>query len=305
MGRYIALRTGQGILVLLGAIVIAFALVNVSGDAVDALVGSVGLPEETARRLKSAYGFDDPVLTRFGNYFVGVIQGDFGTSFRSSRPALAMVLEALRYTLTLVAGAIAVSTLVAVPTAVMSVLRRGSALEVTVRRTFMVLQGLPEFFLGLLLVLLFAVSLQWLPSFGVEGPESYVLPILALSVPLFSTLTRLLRSQLVDIMGSELVTALRARGLTEREIVFGHALRGALPPLIAYLALQIGWLIGGALLVEVVFGVPGIGQLAITSTQYRDIAVIEAVVVVIAASYVVLNLLADLAVYALDPRVRA
>lgn len=303
MPRFIAARVGQGLLVIFGAVTVSFVLVNLSGNAVDALGTNVS-PAARAQLIHE-YGFDRPFLTRFADYLGGVAHGSFGNSFRGATPAMSLVLDGLPYTLTLVLGTMLVACAVAVPLAVLSVLRRGSLLDRGLRRTFMVLQGLPEFFLGVVLVLIFAVSLQALPSFGANGPESYVLPIAALSLPLISTLTRLMRSQLLDVMGREFIVALRARGLTQRQIVFGHAVRNAAPAMVTYLALQSGWLVGGTIIIESVFGIPGIGQLAISATGTRDLNVIQAVVVTVACIYVLLNLLADVTVYRLDPRVRA
>jgi peptide/nickel transport system permease protein len=300
---YVGGRIAQGSLVVLGAVAISFLLVNLTGNAVDAL--GTGVDPETRERLIAEYGFDRPFHERFADYVAGVLQADFGQSFRAPTPALERVLDALPYTATLVALTSALACAVAIPVALHSVLRRGTLLDVGVRRAFMLAQGLPEFFVGLVLILVFAVVLGWLPSFGVDGPRAYVMPVVALALPLLSTLTRLLRSQLLDVLGMEFVTALRAKGLTRREIVLRHAFPNALPPLITYLALQLGWLLGGTVIVEVVFGIPGIGLLAVTATESRDLSVIQAIVVTVAVGYVALNLLADLAVYALDPRVRA
>ena len=183
-------------------------------------------------------------------------------------------------------------------------LRRGSLVDGGIRSTLMALQGLPPFWLGVILVLIFSVQLQWLPSYGNRSATSYILPIAALSIPLMSTVVRLLRSQLLDIMGMEFITALRAKGLSERDIVIRHALRNAMPPLVTFMALQIGWLFGGTLIVEAMFGWPGIGTLTLTATGNQDLTVIQAIVVVVAVVYVLLNLLADLAVLAIDPRLR-
>lgn len=304
MGRYVAGRLGQGILVVLGAIAISFALANLTGNAVEARFGSGVVAAETREQLIREYGLDRPLLERFGDYVVDAARGDFGRSFGSADSALSLVVDAVPYTLILVAGAISLACLFGLPVALYSVLHRDSKVDVATRRVFILLQGLPDFFVAVLLVLIFAVTLRWVPSFGVSGVVSYVLPIVALSLPLLSTLTRLLRAQLLDILGTEFVTALRVKGLTAREVVLRHGVRNALPPLIAYLALQLGWLLGGTILVEMVFGIPGIGQLAISSTLRRDLAVVQAIVVLVAVAYVVLNLLADLIVYALDPRVR-
>lgn len=300
--RYAGSRLAQGVLVVLGAVIISFALINLSGNAVDAL--GTSLDPSTRAQLLSEYGLDRPLPERFGAYLVGAMHGDFGQSFRGTDSARGLVLNALPYTLLLVSISLVVACAVALPVALHSVLRRQSMADRLVRRGFMLMQGLPEFFIALLLVLVFAVNLGWLPSVGISGASSYVLPVIALSLPLLSTLTRLVRSQLLTVLGMDFVTALQARGISGGRIVLRHALRNALPPLITYLALQVGWLLGGTLIVEVVFGIPGIGQLAVSAAQQRDLNVVAAVVVIAASAYVVLNLVADLLVFMVDPRIR-
>jgi peptide/nickel transport system permease protein len=303
MLNYVAIRIGQGLLVVLGAVAISFVLVNVSGDPVGVLGGQLLGPEEK-QRLVHLYGYDRPLFEQFTDYMGSVVQGDFGTSFRQPVGALALVVEALPPTIYLVLGSLLVTIVVAVPVSLLSVLRRGSLLDRGARNSLIVLQGLPSFWLGIVLVLIFSVQLRWLPSVGNSGWTSYILPIAALSLPLMSTVVRLLRSQLLDIMGMEFVTALRAKGLSERDIVLRHALHNAMPPLVTFMALQIGWLFGGTIIVEAVFGWPGIGTLAITATNNSDLTVIQALVVVVAVVYVLLNLVADLLVLAIDPRLR-
>jgi ABC-type dipeptide/oligopeptide/nickel transport system permease component len=302
MRRYLAVRLGQGVLVIFGAITISFVLASVSGNPVDARYtnASVGVRNQLIHQ----YGYDRPLLTRYVSYVGGVVHGDFGRSLGDVAPPLSRVADALPYTLLLVAGATLVASLAAIGVGTLAVLRRASRLEVLTRRGLMVLQGIPEFFAALVLVLVFAVGLGWLPSFGVAEPRSFILPIVALALPLLSTLTRLVRAQLLDILGMDFVTALRAKGLAERDIVLRHAMRNAAPPLITYLALQVGWLLGGTIIVEVVFGIPGIGSLAVAATRSRDLPVVQAVVVTVAVGYVVLNLAADAVVLAIDPRAR-
>jgi peptide/nickel transport system permease protein len=163
---------------------------------------------------------------------------------------------------------------------------------------------MPEFWLGLLLILIFAVWLGVLPSLGFDDWTSPILPIVTLALPLSSILTRLLRSQLLDIMTSDFVVALRAKGLTEREILVRHALQNALSPFITYIALQVGWLVGGTVVVESVFTWPGLGALALSAAKTRDLQVLQAIVILIAVGYVGFNLLADLLVIWIDPRIR-
>lgn len=303
MTRYVFTRIVQGLVVVFGAITITFVMAAIAGNPVDAKFN--GLPPEIRARLVHQLGYDRPIPARFVAYLADVVHGSFGPSLSSPRSPLALVAAGLPYTLVLVLGAMLLACSVAVPCAVFGAIHRQSRLDTWIRRVLMVLQGLPEFFIGLLLVLIFAVALDWLPSFGIAGPASYVLPIVALSLPLMSTLTRLLRAQLLDILGMDFVIAMRAKGLSERDIVLRHGMRNAGPPMITYLALQLGWLLGGTIFVEVVFGIPGIGSLIVLATRSQDIAVVQAVVVTVAVGYVLLNLLADLAVYAVDPRVRS
>jgi peptide/nickel transport system permease protein len=303
MTRYIAIRIGQGLLVLLGAVTISFVLVNIAGDPISSL-GVYFISPQAKQKLIHLHGYDKPMVERFLAYLTSVLRGDFGTSFRQPVGALTLVMRALPSTIYLVLGAVFVTVAVSVPAALYAVLRRGSFVDRATRSTLMLAQGLPAFWLGVILVLIFSVQLRWLPSFGDNGLTSYILPIAALSIPLFSTVVRLLRSQLLDIMGMEFVTALRAKGLSERDIVLRHALHNAMPPLVTFMALQIGWLFGGTIIVEAVFAWPGIGTLAIIATQNADMTVIQALVVVVAAVYVLLNLIADVLVLAIDPRLR-
>jgi ABC-type dipeptide/oligopeptide/nickel transport system permease component len=298
---FLARRLAQGLVVIWGAITISFLLASVSGNAIDARLQQID--PGTRERLLHEYGFDEPVLERYGSFVVGVLHGDFGSSIGSTDDPLTRVAEAVPYTLTLVVCAVVAALCASVLCATLGITRRG--VDGVLRRAFIVVQGVPEFYLGLVFILVFAVWLGWLPSFGAAGPSSYVLPVAALALPLMSTLTRLLRGRLLDVLGMDFVAALRCKGLTERAIVWRHGMRNAAAPLIAYLALQIGWLLGGTLIVEYVFGVPGIGSLVVTASQARDLAVVQAVVVCVAIAYVLLNIVADIAVMFIDPRVRA
>jgi ABC-type dipeptide/oligopeptide/nickel transport system permease component len=304
MFRYILNRVGQGVLVVLGAVGVSFVLVNVVGDPVSVLGGYLITPEEK-QRLIHHYGYDRSLISQFLDYIGSLLRGDFGDSFRQPENALTLVVHALPATIALVLGSIILTVLISIPVALYSVLRRGSFSDRSMRLSLIIIQGLPSFWLGVILVLIFSVQLRWLPSVGDNGWTSYILPVAALSLPLISTVVRLLRAQLLDIMGMEFVTALRAKGLTERDIVFRHVLKNSMPSLVTFLALQIGWLFGGTVIVEAVFGWPGIGTLLITASANQDLTVIQALVIVVAIVYVVMNLLADLAVLIIDPRVRA
>jgi peptide/nickel transport system permease protein len=233
-----------------------------------------------------------------------VAHGNFGSSYRYRSSALLLVLHAFPYTLMLVGGAIALATVLALPISVFSLLRRESVADRVLRRGLMVVQGVPEFWLGIILTLAFGVELHWLPIIGFHGPQSLILPDLALGLPLASTLVRLTRGYLLDVAGLGFMTVARSKGLSETSIVIRHGLRNAMPQLVTFLSLQMGWLIGGTLIVEAVFAWPGIGSVALSAVQARDLTVVQAVVVVVAAAYVILNIFADILVYVLDPRIR-
>ncbi len=304
LARYVAGRAGQGLVVLVGAMIVSFWLAHLTGNPAEVLAGT-SLPAEEVQRLSERLGYDEPVLRQFGDYMVGAAHGDFGTSYRANGPALGAVLSRLPATLGLILGALVLACLIAIPAAVHSVLRRESRSDRLIRRTLMVLQGMPEFWSGLVLVLIFSVSLQWVPSLRNGDPTAWILPIVTLALPLSATLVRVLRADLLDIMRADFVVALRAKGIGERSIVLHHGLRNALVSFLTVVALQIGWLFGGTIIVEAVFVWNGIGSLLLVSVETRDIPVVQTIVVLIAAAYVVFNLLADVIALLVDPRLRA
>lgn len=304
LARFIGGRLLQGLLVLVGAVVVSFWLAHLTGDPAKVLAGA-SLPAEEVRKLSERLGYDEPLLEQFVDYMGGAVRGDLGYSYRADEPALSVVMSRLPATLGLIVGAMALACLIAIPAAVYSVLHRESRTDRLLRRTLMVLQGMPEFWSGLVLVLIFSVTLKWVPSLRTDSPSSWVLPIVALALPLTATLMRVLRADLLDVMRSDFVVALRGKGLSERAIVVRHGLRNALLPFVALLALQIGWLFGGTIIVESVFVWNGIGSLLLVSVDTRDIPVVQTIVVLIAAAYVLLNLLADVLAVMIDPRLRA
>jgi peptide/nickel transport system permease protein len=303
MLRYLTSRLVQGFVVIVGAIVISFLLVNLTGNPADVLGGGY-LPPEARRELARDLGYGEPALTRLGDYVVGASHADFGVSIRTGEPAAGAVLEALPNTVILVACAMALALAVAVPVSLLSVLRRESRLDRNVRTALLLLGSLPDFWVALVLVLVVSVHLRLLPSVGFTGPESLVVPASALALPLIPALVRVLRGTLLDVGELDFVTGLRAKGYSDRYIVVRHGLPNAMVPFVTLVALQIGSLLGGTLIVEVVFGWPGIGTLLADAVAVRDIALVQATVVIVAFAYVVLNLAADLIVAWIDPRVR-
>jgi peptide/nickel transport system permease protein len=303
LARFIGGRLAAGLIVLFGAVTISFVLVNVIGNPVD-IIGGTNIPAEQRQALIHELGYDRPLGERYVEYLQGAVVGDFGTQYATGTPAIDAVRVAAPYTLGLVAAAIAASLAFAIPLSVLSVLGRGSRVDAVLTRGVAALQGIPEFFLGLVLILVFSVQLGLLPSVGYVGLQSLILPTMALTIPLIPVFVRLIRAQLLDVMAQDFVLALRARGLDDCEIVLRHGMRNVAVPTVSFLALQIGWMLGGTLIVENVFAWPGLGSLLVSSVEQRDLAVVQAVVVLVAAGYVLLNLAADAFAVLIDPRIR-
>jgi ABC-type dipeptide/oligopeptide/nickel transport system permease component len=301
--RYLSWRLAQGAVVVLGAIVVSFLITNVAGNPSDVVGGNLLTPEQRLE-LSHELGYDRPVLVRLGEYVGGVLQGDFGASWRTGQSALELVLKALPNTLILVICAMTLALLVAVPFALFSVLRRDSRIDRSMRGTMMLVAALPDFWIALLLVLLLSINLGALPSIGFDSPRSLIMPTVAIALPLVPTSVRLLRAALLDVVAQDFVTTLRAKGFGERAIVVRYGLKHATAPFVTLLAMQVGWLLGGTIIIEVIFAWPGLGSLLQDAVTNRDIAVIQAAVVVVATGYVLLNLASDALVALMDPRIR-
>lgn len=301
--RYVTSRLLQSVVVLFGAIAISFALTNMIGKPAD-IVGGAYMTAEQRDALNARLGYDKPLRTRFLDYLHSVFAGQFGISYRSNEPAAGPVLAALPNTLLLVLTAMAVAAAAAMLLAVFSARHREDRLDRALRRSIGALQGMPEFWLALMLILLFSVQLRAMPSFGFTSPAALVLPVVSLALPIVPTLFRVYRGNLLDMLSGDVVEAMRARGLSERLIVYRHGLRNILGPSATFSALQLGYLIGHSLIVESIFAWPGIGNLMVSAVHARDFAVMQAIIVVVAALFIVLNLAADLVVLVTDPRVR-
>jgi peptide/nickel transport system permease protein len=299
---YVTGRLGAGVLVLFGAVTVSFLLVHATGNPATVLAGG-SLPAAQVHALSVQLGYNRPLASQYGSYIWGVLQGNFGVSYRYDTPAINSVLTALPNTLALIGISLSAALLLSMTIAVSSVLSRKGWADRVWRPLVLVLQGIPDFWIALILVLVLAVHLHVLPSLGFDGPKTLIMPCVALTIPMLASFTRLLRASLLDFTNSEVAFALRARGLTRREIVLGHSFRNAMATFVSFVALQAGWLIGGTVIVETIFAWPGIGTLLISAVLARDLTVIQAVVVVIAVAFTLLNLSADLVVLWLDPRI--
>jgi peptide/nickel transport system permease protein len=297
-------RLLHAVAVLFGVVSVTFILLHQAGDPLAGLIPPGAAPE-VERQIRINYGLDRPMSEQYFDFVGRAMRGDFGESWRQGRPALGAVLERLPATLTLTAVASALAVAIGCVLGVTAAARPGSIWDVTARSSALLGQAVPAFWLGTMLILLFAVDLQWLPSSGLEGPGGVILPALSLAAFPAATLTRLLRASMIETLGADYIRTARAKGLSRSRILVGHALRNAALPALAFTGLQVGFLLGGAVIVEGVFAYPGIGGLALDAAATRDIPLVEAFVWVVAVVILVVHVLIDAVTTLLDPRVRA
>ena len=291
-------------MVLFVTLVVAVML-RFSGDpAVAQFQGASAPTAEQLQQIRRAMGLDQPVGVQYLHFLGGVLRGDFGTSFRGGTSVGSLIRQALPPTLLLALCSLLLSLALSLPLGIYAAVHRGRWADQLIR--FFTLLGLsfPNFWLGIMLVLIFGVTLRWLPPSGYEGPASLVLPSVTLGLILTSTTVRLLRASLLDVLSAQYVTVARSKGLSERRVLYKHALRNTAIPVVTFIGLQFGGLVGGVVVVEQVFAWPGMGLLALQAISNRDYPVLQGAVTVLALLVVLINLLIDLSYGLFDPRVR-
>jgi peptide/nickel transport system permease protein len=307
MGSYLLGRLGQAVLVVFGVVTFVFILLNLTGDPARLML-PVTASEDDIQNFKHQYGLDQPLYVQYGKYLGHVIHGDFGTSLvRTGYPAMESVTDNFPATIKLAFTAFCLTLLVSFPLGIIAALKPYSVVDNFAMFFALFGQSMPNFWLGIMLILLFAVGLHALPSggFGDGGDVRHlILPAFTLSVQGIGLLTRLVRSQMLDVLGEDYIRTARAKGQTELGVFLRHALKNASIPLVTILGLNIGGLLGGAVITETVFAWPGVGLLAISAINAHDFPVVQADVFVIATSFVLVNLFVDLLYGWLDPRIR-
>src|SRR5215471_17413762 len=306
MGQYIAQRLAQAVLVVFGVVTAVFFLLQLTGDPVRLMIGEAA-SEADVENIRHQLGLDRPLPERYITFLAGAAHADFGQSIRQQgRPAMEIVLDRYPATLRLTFLALTLSVVMSTVFGVISAVKRYSALDNVVMVMALVGQSVPNFWLGIMLILVFAVELGWLPSQG-YGDGSFnhlLLPTLTLAAPGLARLTRLVRSGMLDVLGEDYVRTARAKGLRGTGVVFGHALKNAAIPLVTIIGLDLGVLLGGAIVTEQIFAWPGVGLEVVLAINGRDFPVVQAAVAVVATSFVLINLVVDVLYTWLDPRVR-
>ncbi|KGR78725.1 ABC transporter permease [Ureibacillus manganicus] len=303
MAKYLRKRLLEIIPVLLFITFIVFFLVFWVGDPV-ALMLPEDAKQEDIENLRSALKLDEPMLVQFGYFVSNVVQGDFGKSFRYGEDALPIVLERLPSTLTLAFTSMIIAVLIAIPAGIISAIRRNSATDVFVTGFSILGKAMPSFWLGIMLILIFGVIFKILPVSGNGTWAHLVLPSITLGTAVSAEMTRLVRSNMLAILQQDYIRTAISKGVKPLSLILKHGFKNALVPVITIMFLQISTLVSGALVTEVVFAYPGLGQLLVQAVSGRDMAIIQAAIFVVAIMVILLNLLADLLYKVFDPRIK-
>jgi ABC-type dipeptide/oligopeptide/nickel transport system permease component len=292
------------VLVLLGVSVIIFTILAASpGDAATTLLGMYATPDEIVR-LRHQMGLDMPPVERYFSYMGGVLTGNFGTSAVSSQPVLAEIASRFPFTAQLAIAAIAIAAVFGIPLGVIAAVRRGGWIDYAVTLLSLIGISMPIFWLGLVLIYVFAIGLGWFPSGGTTGLASLVLPAITVALPSVALIARVTRASMSDVLAEDFLRTARAKGLGERLVIRRHAVPNAFNPILTVVGLQLGTLLGGTVVTEVVFARPGIGTLLLNAVEKKDVVVVQSTVLITAAVFIGLNLIVDVLYAVIDPRVR-
>ncbi|RPJ04730.1 MAG: ABC transporter permease [Deltaproteobacteria bacterium] len=302
MGAYIFRRILQSLIVILGVIIITFMISRVLGDPVALLLPPEATPEQRAY-LTRDLGLDRPLYVQLVVYVGKVARGDFGLSFRHQEPAMKLLLDRVPASIYLSLVATLISICIAIPLGIISAIKRGTIFDRIGMTLALLGQSIPAFWAGIMMILLFAVKLGWFPPSGYGGPNHVILPAGTLAFFFAAATARFTRSSILDVLDMDYVRYARLKGVPEFVVIMRHVLRNAFITILNIVALQLGLLLGGAVITEFIFSWPGIGRLSLDAIYNRDYPVIQATVVVAASFFVVINLLVDMIYSATDPRV--
>ena len=305
MFAYISQRLLQAIPVLIGISLLTFAMLHlVPGDPVLIFAGDKPITAERAAQLRHQLGLDRPLWVQYWDYASHAAVGDFGVGLRSQRPVRDSILEALPSTLELTVAALLVAAIFGILLGIIAAVASGTWLDTATMSAAMLGVSVPVFYSSLLLILFFSFRLGWVPATGQGGFNRLILPAIALGFASAAALARLVRSSMLEVLRQEYIVTARAKGLAERAVIMAHALKNALIPTVTMLGLQLGALLGGAVVTETIFSRPGLGRLAVDAISSRDFPLIQGTVLFAAVTYVLVNLVVDVLYAVIDPRIR-
>lgn len=303
MSVYLARRLAQAVLVLLGVSFVVFFILYLTGDPALVLLPPDATAEDI-RTFRETMGFNDPFIVQYGRFLAGAIRGDFGQSIRHGEPAFPLVLERLPATFQLSGAALLVALALAIPAGVVSAVRRNTPVDYVATVVALLGQSMPTFWLGIMLILVFSVQFNILPSSGRGGLEHLVLPALTLGLFTTARITRLTRSGMLEVMNQDYIRTARAKGVSGRPVIWKHAFKNAAIPIVTIVGIELGTLLGGSVITETIFAWPGVGRLSVQAIYNRDYPVVQAAVFLLASTFVLVNLVVDVLYTYLDPRIR-
>ncbi|OCT11758.1 peptide ABC transporter permease [Paenibacillus pectinilyticus] len=305
MSRILTERLVVSLLVILGSLILVFCILYVlPGDPVLSMVDPASMSPEAIANLRHQLGLNEPFYVQFGHYFMAMIHGDFGKSLLNSEPVLPKILKHLPATLALTVASTLISTIIGVGLGVISAVHRNRWIDVLARIVGLFGISMPTFWSGILLILIFSVSLGWFPAMGSNGLITLVLPSLTLGFIGAGFIVRMVRNSMLEVINEHFIVTLRAKGLSERLVMYRHALRNALIPAVTIIGIHIGDLMAGTVVIETVFSRQGIGRILADAIMSKDLPVVQGVVFFSAIIYVIVNLLVDISYVFIDPRVR-
>ena len=303
MGSYILRRIIQLIPTFIGITLITFLVLRLTGDPAAMVLGEMAT-DEALQEYRARFGLNDPLHVQYLRYMQGVVTGDFGTSLRYNEPVSKLLLERLPATLQLGASALLFAILLGIPVGIFSAITQNGLLDFSVRTLVLLGQAIPSFYLGILLIMLFSVQLGWLPTGGRGGLSHLVLPTITLGTALMALIVRFTRSSILDVMRNDYIRTARAKGLRGQTVLFRHAMRNAMIPLLTIIGLQMAVVFSGAIVTETVFSWPGMGRLIVQSIYARDFPLVQTAVLFVATIVILINLAIDILYVLVDPRVR-
>ena len=289
---------------LLGVSLLVFLILHLTPGDPARLMLPDGASDADVAAMRTRLGLDQPLPAQYAHFVGGLLRGDLGDSLRYREPNVAVIRDFLPNTLRLAAAAIILAVAIGLPLGILAALRRNSVWDVGSLTVALLGQSVSPVVLGPLLIFAFAVRLRWLPSFGAEGPASIVLPAITLGAPLIALLTRLTRSSVLEVLAEDFVRTARAKGMPFRRVVVRHVLRNSLATVITVIGLQLGTVLGGAVVTETVFAYPGVGRLAVDAILARDFPLVQSITLIVSFLFVFVNFIVDLAYLVLDPQIR-
>jgi peptide/nickel transport system permease protein len=301
---FVARRIGQAAIALIGVLIVAFFLLRVlPGDPAALMLSEFGTPQQV-EALRESMGLNEPLVVQFFTFLGQAVTGDFGESLARHRSALTVVLEYLPATLQLATTALILTVVVAVPLGTIAALRKGTWVDGVVSVLGVLGQSMPTFWIGIMLIVFIAARTGWVPTSGYGEFRHLILPTITLAFVQIALISRLTRSSLLDVVSQDYLRTARSKGISENRVIFTHGLRNAILPVVTMLGLQLGALLGGAVVTEAVFGWPGIGSLLLSAIGSRDYPVVQVIIILSAVIFILVNLVLDLLYGALDPRIK-